>query len=257
MSVGPRPSIGHSVILCEGFDDRSFWAGWLTHLGCVDPTDGGRNRDVRDVNDEKVVGKGRFLFATPTGSSLVIQPINGRSNLSRSLRDELKEHRTKPRRRILLNLDSDADSFETSADRGLESIIGIARDHGVTVEDPRADYFEIDTVAVAAVIWECLDGVTPGVPAQQTLERLVCASIQAAYPGRGSGVDDWLGAEPPPTTAVGPKHVGYSYLAKWYADFGADDFYRAVWRDPATAEQLKLRLQQTGAWGIVERLVQG
>lgn len=26
--------MSESVILCEGFHDRAFWDGWLTHLGC-------------------------------------------------------------------------------------------------------------------------------------------------------------------------------------------------------------------------------
>ena len=29
--------MSESVILCEGFLDRAFWAGWLEHLGCTDP----------------------------------------------------------------------------------------------------------------------------------------------------------------------------------------------------------------------------
>ena len=29
--------MSESVILCEGYYDRAFWAGWLTHLGCTDP----------------------------------------------------------------------------------------------------------------------------------------------------------------------------------------------------------------------------
>lgn len=26
-----------SIVLCEGFEDRSFWRGWLLHFGCIDP----------------------------------------------------------------------------------------------------------------------------------------------------------------------------------------------------------------------------
>ena len=29
--------MSESVIYCEGYHDRAFWAGWLTHLGCADP----------------------------------------------------------------------------------------------------------------------------------------------------------------------------------------------------------------------------
>lgn len=102
------------VILCEGFDDRSFWSGWLLHLGCIDPSERGK-RTVTDAWGRPVKGKGR----SPT-----------------------------------------------------------------------------------------------------------------------------------------PKNYGYSYLAKWYAAHGADDFLREIWRDEIVARQLRQRLESTGAWGVVARLAE-
>ena len=29
--------MSEAVVLCEGFHDRAFWAGWLLRLGCTDP----------------------------------------------------------------------------------------------------------------------------------------------------------------------------------------------------------------------------
>ncbi|MEE8525218.1 MAG: hypothetical protein V3T72_14880 [Thermoanaerobaculia bacterium] len=114
------------VVLCEGFDDRSFWSGWLLHLGCTDPSERGK-RTVTDAWGRPVKGKGRYLFRTPAGSDVVVHPFQGRR---------------------------------------------------------------------------------------------------------------------------------YSYLAKWYAAHGADDFLREIWRDEIVARQLRQRLESTGAWGVVARLAE-
>jgi len=75
----------------------------------------------------------------------------------------------------------------------------------------------------------------------------------AAYPDRGPAVDGWLATEP--LAEITHKNYGYSYLAKWYAEHGADDFFRALWRDEAVAGQLRARLEKTGAWQTVASLV--
>ena len=36
--------MSESVVLCEGYHDRAFWAALLEHLGCADP---GRNPGKR------------------------------------------------------------------------------------------------------------------------------------------------------------------------------------------------------------------
>jgi hypothetical protein len=160
------------VVLCEGFDDRSFWSGWLLFLGCTDPSDRGK-KPVKDARGRPVTGKGRYLFRTPAGSDVVVHPFQGRFNAGGAV----------------------------------------------------AEY----------------------------LEGLVAAAIQAAFPDRGSAVEIWLAAEP--RAAIIPKSYGYSYLAKWYAGHGADDFLREIWRDEAVARELRKRLESKGGWRIVERLV--
>ena len=91
-------------------------------------------------------------------------------------------------------------------------------------------------------------------PRKQTLERLICAAIHAAHPKRGAGVQEWLDAPPRLETPVS-KNFSYSYLAKWYAKHGADDFFRQVWRDGTVAQELRRRLEATEAWKTVESLV--
>lgn len=66
--------------------------------------------------------------------------------------------------------------------------------------------------------------------------------------GKSTVLDGLLVAtSPTPEEALGRA-------AKWYAEFGADDFFRAVWRDEQVAEQLRERLEKTGAWQTVARL---
>jgi hypothetical protein len=38
--------VSENRILCEGYHDRAFWAGWLLRLGCVDPGAGSEARLV-------------------------------------------------------------------------------------------------------------------------------------------------------------------------------------------------------------------
>lgn len=237
------------VVLCEGFDDRSFWAGWLQYLGCTDPSDRGKVA-VKDAWGRQVAG-GRFLFRTPAGSRVIVHPFQGRTNARQAAFEYLRGQVYRPDR-LIVNLDSDA--ANGSGDSARDVVRGIVRDHGGDVSDDGNGVFEVDGVQVCWVIWECDDPKTPGVPLQQTLERLITASLQAAYPDRGPVVDDWLAAEPR-AERTNHKNYGYSYLAKWYAEHGADDFFRAVWRDDSVAAQLYERLEKTGAWPAVANLV--
>ncbi len=239
------------VILCEGFDDRSFWAGWLLHLGCIDPSNQGK-KPVMDAWGRPVV-KGRFLFHTPADSCVILQPFQGRANARKAASEYLRGQVYLPDR-LILNLDSDAENGDGAGARDV--VRGIVKDFGGAVENAGDGPFDLDGVQVFTVIWECEDSnPTPGVPPKQTLERLVAAAIQAAYPERGPAVDAWLAAKPLPEKTT-HKNYGYSYLAKWYAEFGADDFFRAIWRDEAVASQLGKRLENTGAWATVTNLVQ-
>ncbi len=92
------------VILCEGYDDRSFWVGWLRYLQCTDPSDQGRKRAV-DAYGNPVQGRGRYLFHSPTGACIIVRPYGGRSKLRRAANEYVKEHRTQPIHRLILNLD--------------------------------------------------------------------------------------------------------------------------------------------------------
>ncbi len=220
------------VILCEGYDDRAFWAGWLLHLGCRDPagsTTAGRRPAVYDAWGEKVTG-GRFLFEAPSGSKILVEPFHGASLVRRTAEIYILGQTTKPVDRMIINLDSDVGS-ETTAKDAHAVVRGIIESHSGKLDKGPPSSYDISGVQVCPVIWECPDDNAPGIPGQQTLERLVSAAICSAYPGRGS------------------------YFAKWYAEHGHDDFYRALWRDEVVATELKVRLRTSGAWQHVESMV--
>jgi hypothetical protein len=243
------PGARQHVVLCEGFDDRSFWRGWLLHLGCSDPTDRGRRR-VNDAWGRPVTGAGRYLFRTPAGSDIIVQPFGGRSKARQAAEEYLGRRQAYRPARVVLNLDGDADDGKGT--RAEDQIRGVARDLGAAVEG-RGPY-AIEDSFLYPVIWQCGDpDPTAGLPGKQTLERLAAAAILAAYSGRGPAVSSWLDAEPLGLKL--PRSYGYSYFAKWYSNHGAANFYEALWQDEAVTRELKTRLEDTGASRYVDELV--
>lgn len=231
------------IILCEGYDDRAFWAGWLRHMGLRDlslRTDSTRDRRVMDPWGRPVV-RGQFGFATPSGAFVRLVPCEGGDNVPPTAVQFIKEHTTHPIARLIVNLDAD-DTLSARSTSARDIIANLTRTHAKT------------GVSIVPIVWECADAATPGIPDKQTLERLVVSAIVAAYPQRGANVASWLAAEP--RGGDSHKHHALSYLAKWYAENGPDDFYKELWLDPRTAPELELRLRHSGAWAEVEALAQ-
>lgn len=99
---------------------------------------------------------------------------------------------------------------------------------------------------VRAVVWLVPDGHPHDavIPAQQCLERLVCAALAEVHPERAADVARWLDADPAAqfrsgTPGVYPKAHTWAHMAKWGADHGCDDFFRALWREPPVADALR------------------
>jgi hypothetical protein len=116
---------------------------------------------------------------------------------------------------------------------------------------------EIDAGAtrIALVRWEAGDPPHSALPDQQTLERLVCSAIVAAFPARANSVASWLASRPGPPPPD-PKEHAWSYMAGWYAEHGCEAFYLNLWHDPNLVRELETRLRAAGAWQIAERLAQ-
>jgi hypothetical protein len=253
--------MSESVILCEGYHDRAFWAGWLTHLGCSDPgtplPGSARRRKILDPWKDRVEG-GQYAYLSKTGQFLRVIPCNGKSQILDTARDRLIQRTRKPVVRLVLNIDADTTASGVQTATGLrvqdvEQFVRTNIDPGATRN--AAGQIKVDggNTLVCLIRWEVPDAPAPALPDQQTLERLACATIVAAYPARATAVQNWLGARPLPP-AVDPKEHAWSYMAGWYAEHGCEAFYSNLWNDPNVVRELESRARSSGAWQIAATL---
>lgn len=212
-------SAEESVILCEGFHDRAFWKGCLKHLGCQDLP--GRPPFYDPFG--KRVTPGHFVFLSTSGAFLRLQSCGGDKAVLGRLEDRLVERTTNTESRVA----KAAPAWTTNADADL------ALDGGATL--------------VSTIFWSAADPVSPELPGKQTLERLVCAALCAAHPGRGATITTWLASRAPRPPESTKEHA-WSHMAGWYAEAGCDEFYQAVWRDALVVAELESRLRANGSW---------
>jgi hypothetical protein len=244
------------VILCEGYDDRAFWAGWLLHMGLRDLSrrpDSHRRQQVKDPWDRPVT-QGQFGFATASGAFVRLVSCDGGENVAPMAAQFIKGQPTHPVGDLVLNIDAD-DSVSAPTTRARDIIRRIVMVAGGSPQPDERGCYVAQGITIRPVIWTCSDSDDPGVPAQQTLERLVSAACVSAVPTSGPDVARWLANEP----RGGDSHKNYamSYYAKWFAqDRGPDDFYREIWNRAPVAKELERRLRETGAWAHVESLAQ-
>ncbi len=252
--------MSESVILCEGFHDRAFWKGWLMHLGRTDPgvpQPGQTKRQVvYDPWKVQVTG-GEYAYHSRTDQFIRVRPCRGKgSKILTAARIRLNERTSKPLLRLVINVD--ADTSAASIPPGPTGLRSQDVFHQVQQIDSGASWnaaghIEVDggATTVALIRWETNDPLAPGLPNQQTLERLVSAALAGAYPPRAKTVQDWLNARPNPPPPD-PKEHAWSYMAGWYAEHGCEDFYTNLWRDPKVVADLESRLRLSGAWQIAE-----
>lgn len=235
------------VVLCEGFDDRAFLKGWLLRLGCIDPTVGQARPRVSDAWGRVVAGA--FGFITPEGEALRVQPIHG-MDFRQPLRDVLEKHRGRGTQgRIVLVRDSD--DLGAVGESALASLRGLIDNLGG--ESAGEPPWTLEGHLVEPVVLGCDLEPEPGVPEQQTLERLVCAALRDVHIDRAASVERWL--SDPPTGGQGHKEHAWSWYSKWFAEHGTGDFYQEVWRQEQVASRLETHLRTTGAWEPLARLV--
>jgi len=249
--------MSESVILCEGYLDRAFWAGWLRRLGCTIPEKVGGS-----VQDElgRPVHRGQHMYSSKNGQDVRVVPCGGKPEVLREARQRLGQRAMKPHlSRLIINVDPDVDIDEPTAATGLrpQDVLAIGREF-----DPKATLgSEGDTALdggatlVSLIRWETDDDQVAGVPSRQTLERLVCTALAVAYPKRGPAVGEWLKSRPDPPSAT-PKEFAWSHMAGWYAEHGCEAFYTLVWEDAAVAAELQSRLEKSGAWRIAKALAE-
>jgi len=204
-----------------------------------------------------VKGEGHFAYYSPSNNFVRLVPCGGKDKVMRAARLRLEERETVELTRLVINVDSDinADGTESPASPiKVEAIANLVKrvDATANVRD-RSSIVLADGTEVSLVLWGATDADTQGLPNQQTLERLVCASICQAYPDRGRCVHTWLENrvdKPAPNV----KDYSWSYMAGWYSDRGCDAFYKSLWSDNAIADALEHRLQESGIWQLAEQI---
>ena len=242
------------IVLCEGYHDRAFWRGALEHFGCIDrgAIAGGGRKPVLDLSG-RVVARGNFGLYTPSGHFVRVRPCGGdRSLVLAELKTLLQRLATQPIERFIVNIDDDGDvrtdnkrnSFPEAVRNATASVAA-----GV-IEDANGDLIFGET-RVSATAWWTGEAHSPALPWKQTLERMVAAALDAAYPGRGMVVGQWLAGTP---GKDGSKPHAWSHMAGWYADHGCEGFYRFVWNDPAVVTQLKTRLEGCGVLRLMQEI---
>jgi hypothetical protein len=170
----------------------------------------------------------------------------------------LQQRSTKALMRLVINIDSDRTASGVSVGpSGLQRqhVEQFARNIDPAAVVNAAGEIEMDggATTVSLVRWEVSDPTAPGLPDQQTLERLACAALVAAYPPRAASVQGWLDGRPAPPTAD-PKEHAWSFMAGWHAEHGCEAFYSNLWHDPLVVAALRTRLQSSGAWQVAGTL---
>lgn len=255
--------MSETVVLCEGYHDRAFWKGWLTHLGCSDPSTptGGKTARTKVLDPWKTPVKGgQYAYYSKSTTFIRVVPCGGKSKVLQEAKKRLSDIPTRPLLRLVIAIDPD-----TPSTPGTTPVTGLLLhhvEHLVMSFDPTAQANaegEIElhggTTRVGLVRWDVPDPSVPGVPDQQTLERLACAALTAAYPNRSQPVQAWLDGRPD-KPLVDPKEYAWSHMAGWYADHGCEAFFTNLWIDARILAQLEARLRHSGAWQLVERITQ-
>jgi len=229
-------------ILCEGYHDRAFWKGILTSS---------RIEERRDHPRDGVrITGGQYGYCLANEISVIVSPCHGKTNLPSSLRTRLKTLSTKPLDHLIVNMDTDTVMYDPKPCHDL-----------IRNEMNKADNLQIDHELLIVegcrlhpVVWGDKGPECEGIPRQQTLERMACSAMLEAYPERGAVVSSFLTAEPT-SPVIGPKHHAWSYMAKWSADRGCEDFYSALWEDEQIKNALIEIMTGNETWSTLEQVL--
>lgn len=242
-------------VLCEGFHDRDFLAGWFELVaGWTDPTNGGK-RPVQLFGEERVP-KGAFLFdGKASGVRICIVPCGGREQLSRRFGkwlDEVSKLGAMTYSDIVVVADGDhlAGDHTDPVESLVRQELTKAGSQPTGAQPWRHRSLGIDFVSMRAGV---VDNVV-GLQEQECLERVVCAAFARAHSLRYQSMVHWLSGRHEPSGS-GQKAMTWSIMAGWFADQGPTDFLRrAIWNDPRMREELNRVLAATGLATVEQRL---
>ena len=252
-------------IICEGYNDRAFWSEMLITRRWNEAFDKSTKRTAHDPRGLAVTG-GRYAFYHPDSAYAEVIPAGGESNIIPIAEKHLMDitgyvqqsvSHTESKYVVVLSVDDDTttESGATLPTLSVQHVTSVLEsvDSQLVVENG-VFYLFSRNCAVHITRWKAdplpKKGVpVRGVPAKQTLERLVCAAICEAYDTRSEDVETWLREK-----SRSPKAYAWSYMAGWYAEHGCDDFYREIWRDDDVRPILERQLKAIGAWAIIDTL---
>jgi hypothetical protein len=245
-------------VLCEGFHDRDFLAGWFEFVArWNDPTHGGK-RPVQLFGEERVP-KGAFLFdGNAGGTRICLVPCGGREQLAQRFGKWLDEvSKLGPLTYSDIVVVADGDHLAGDPTDPVESLVRqeLAKAGSPpTGELPwRHRSLGINFASMRAGV---VDDVV-GLHEQECLERVVCAAFARAHPVRYRSMLDWLNGREEPSGSA-QKAMNWSIMAGWFADQGPTDFLRrAIWNDLPMRGELGRVLAATGLATVEQRLTSG
>ncbi len=198
----------------------------LSRPGWSDPgliTGGGRRDVLNPVTGVKVQG-GRFGFSLNTNRVFAeLIPCHGKDNVVPSATRRLRGLTTSTLDCLVVVLDGDNHDPDVLRKTVMAQLVA-ARPASASCE-------------VHVVVWFTPHRPTPGVPAQQTLERVASLAVANWMPNRAAAVQVWLDGRPD-KPVPNEKSFSLSYAAGWWPDDGNEYFFRHVWSEPETRTRL-------------------
>lgn len=205
------------AIVCEGYQDRAFFSGWLDYLYSA------KKYDL--PKSHRLAGRGIYCKQIPQRPSVVIVPAEGKSRVAQTAADYAKNGATELSR-VLIVIDSDG--LEPSASRS-SMLSSYCTTRGI--EPPAAEA----TLVADRKIEVRVEVLHP------SLERVIRTALGATYADEMRAVDDFLGHQPNRPAKLTGKEPAFTYCAAWCPDSFGDDFFAHVWRDPQVRDALLLR----------------
>ena len=257
------------LVLCEGRVDVAFWTGLLCKgFGCRSELDPPKVRLIRrrpkdpDDRDGDPLDSYKHHFRISSDELVEVFSVGGKDNLMPVLDGQVRKAAVRGTTfpHVLVNYDPDDLGSATPGSRppgwGPERLAQAFAEAGeiAAVEDglvrrPNGR----GTAELVAWRYDVFGPVRPGVPPQQTVERMACAALARTFPGRGDAVRRWLEDRPDPPDGHQHKSAALAFMAGWHPDDG--NFYQNLWRDGEIGDSLEQLLTESGVWPTVERLL--
>lgn len=233
--------IAETVVLCEGFHDRAFLSGWLKVLGAESLREG-----VYEPHGARLRGRGQYGFRLAERWFRIV-PMDGDSAWQAVASAMLGTRTTRAIERMVVVLDDDSVGTTGGRQQSFEHWVSELGAIRATPHTFRLSGGIVET-EVALAVWSAQESLRSSLPDQQTLERLVCAALAEVDASRAEHVRAFLAARPsPPSDEKLHKSHAAAHMAGWFSSHGSEDFFRAVWDEPALRRVLERRLAELGA----------